>query len=187
MPTKQPPKLPPTISDEAVRAKTGKTWPEWFVLLDKAHATKMSHREIVAYLVEHHQVGPWWQQMIAVTFEQARGLRAKHEKVGGFQIGVSKAVSVPVVDLFAAWKEKRMRAYWLPDPAIVIRKVAPAKSMRITWVDGKSSVDVRFYPKGDGKSQVAVQHEKLADAREAARQKAYWSKALGRLKAWLEK
>jgi hypothetical protein len=45
--------------------------------------------------------------------------------------------------------------------------------MRITWVDGKS--------------QVAVQHGKLAGAGEAARQKAYWSKALGRLKAWLEK
>jgi uncharacterized protein YndB with AHSA1/START domain len=185
--TKQPSRMSPTISDEAVQAKTGKTWPEWFALLDKAHAKTMSHQEIVAYLVERHQVGPWWQQMITVTYEQMRGLREKHERPGGFEISVSKTVSVPVDELFLAWKNKSTRVRWLPDPAIVIRKATPNKSIRLTWLDGKSSVDVNFYPKSESKSQVVVQHGKLADAKEAARQKAYWSKTMARLKAWLEK
>jgi hypothetical protein len=36
---------PPT-SDEAVQAKTGKTWPEWFAQLDADGAKKLSHRRL---------------------------------------------------------------------------------------------------------------------------------------------
>ena len=38
------------MSDAAVQAKTGKTWPEWFAVLDKAGAAKMTHKEIAAHL-----------------------------------------------------------------------------------------------------------------------------------------
>ncbi len=40
----------PRMSDEAVKAKTGKTWKEWFAILDKAGARKLSHQDIVKYL-----------------------------------------------------------------------------------------------------------------------------------------
>ena len=63
------------MSDAAVQASTGKIWKEWFAILDKAGARKMDHKQIVAYLVKHHKVGPWWQQMVTVIYEQARGLR----------------------------------------------------------------------------------------------------------------
>ena len=36
----------PRMSDEAVKAKTGKVWKEWFTILDKAGAKKMTHQEI---------------------------------------------------------------------------------------------------------------------------------------------
>jgi hypothetical protein len=68
------------MSDEAVEAKTGKTWSRWFKHLDAAGARKMTHQEIVAHLRDKHDVRPWWQQMVAVTYEQARGLREIHEK-----------------------------------------------------------------------------------------------------------
>ena len=34
----------------------------------------MNHKQIVALLYAKHNVGPWWQQMVTVTYEQARGL-----------------------------------------------------------------------------------------------------------------
>ena len=37
----------PRMSDEAVKAKTGKTWKEWFAILDQAGAIKLTHQEIV--------------------------------------------------------------------------------------------------------------------------------------------
>ena len=58
--------------------------------------------------------------------------------------------------------------------------------MRITWSDGKKSVDVNFYPKENGKSQVVVQHRLLPDAKASSRMKKYWAGALDRLKEMLE-
>ena len=43
-----PPKA--RVSDEAVRAKTGKAWTEWFAVLDRAGAATLTHREIAAHL-----------------------------------------------------------------------------------------------------------------------------------------
>jgi hypothetical protein len=47
-------------------------------------------------------------------------------------------------------------------------------------------VDVSFTARGLGKSWVAVDHGKLPNATAARRQKAFWSAALERLKAFLE-
>ena len=169
------------IGDAAVQAKTGKNWSEWFSILDRAGAKKMGHREIVAVVHEEHGVGPWWRQMVAVAYEQDRGLRDKHEKPEGYQISRSKTFTLPASRLFKAWKDKRVRDRWLDNGPVVIRKATADKSLRITWSDTKTSVEVNFYPKGDAKTQVTVQHSKLADAKAAARMKTFWAAALGRL------
>ena len=79
-----------------------------------------------------------------------------------------------------------MRAKWLPDSStITIRKSTSNRSMRITWTDD-TNVDVGFFPKGDSKSQVAVEQRKLKSLREVARCKSYWSKALASLQKMLE-
>lgn len=171
------------IADAAVQARTGKTWKEWFAHLDQAQARQLDHKGIVAILSKQHGVGGWWQQMVAVTYEQARGLREKHQKPEGYQISSSKTIDAPVAKLFAAWHDPKARARWLKESKLVIRRATENKSLRITWVDGKTSLDVNFYPKGDGKSQVTVQHSKLADAKQAEKMKAYWGEQLDRLKA----
>jgi len=182
----------PRMSDAAVKAKTGKAWAEWFKILDKAGAKKMGHQEIVALLSQEHGVGPWWQQMVTVTYEQARGMRAKHEKPGGYQISVSRTLSASVSKVFKAWQDENTRKLWLAVPGaatgspLTIRKATANKSMRITWTDGRTSVEVNFYPKGAGKSQIVVQHSKLPDAKAAARMKTHWAGALDRLKELVE-
>jgi uncharacterized protein YndB with AHSA1/START domain len=172
----------PRMSDEAVKAKTGKKWDEWFAILDKAGAKEMSHKDIVKFLNSKHDVGPWWQQMVTVTYEQARGLRDAHEKPSGYQISVSRTVNVPLANLYKAAANEKSRSGWLSEDGLVVRKGTANKSLRMTWKDGKSSFEISFYPKGDGKSQVVVQHSKLPDAKAAAKMKTFWSKALDRLR-----
>jgi len=180
----------PRMSDEAVKAKTGKDWAAWFKILDQAGARKMGHQEIVAVLSDQNGVGPWWQQMVTVTYEQARGLRAKHEKPAGYEISVSRTLSASANKVFKAWQDEKVRATWLTEPGtpklpIVIRTVTANKSMRITWPD-KTSVSVNFYAKGAAKSQVVAQHSKLPNAKTAARMKTFWAGALDRLRERLE-
>ncbi len=173
------------MSDDAVKAKTGKTWSEWFKTLDAAGAKKMTHQEIAGRLHTKHKVIPWWTQMIAVTYEQARGLRDKHQKPGGYEISISRTVDAAVGKAFKAWTDEKIRKQWLP-AKLTIRKATANKSIRITWEDGQTSVAAAFYPKSANKCQVVAQHSKLPDAKTGAKMKAFWSKALDGLKDLIE-
>jgi uncharacterized protein YndB with AHSA1/START domain len=176
----------PSISSEAVKAKTGKDWPEWFAILDAAGAQKMSHKEIVALLAEKYQVGSWWQQMVTVTYEQGRGLRDRHERPEGYSISRSKSFQAPIEKVFSAWQDAGQRSRWLPDPDFTIRRQTQNKSLRATWVDGLTHLDVDFYDKGPGKTQVTVQHSRLEDAGRAEAMQTYWTGALKRLDEFLK-
>src|SRR3954464_2002692 len=122
------------IGNEALREKTGKTWAEWFSLLDKAGAKERTHQEIVALLKEHG-VGQWWGQMVTVGYEQERGLRVPHQKAAGFEISVSKTVNIALGMAFMLFEDPKMRKRWMKDPTLEIRKSTANKSLRITWPD----------------------------------------------------
>lgn len=162
------------ISGEAVRKATGRDWKEWFTLLDKGGARKLDHKGIVAMVAEKG-AGPWWQQMVTVAYEQERGLREKHQKADGFSAGASKTVGAPLAKVYRAFQARVKK-----EPGVEVRKATPEKSMRLTWNDG-SSVNVNFYAKGDGKSQVTIEHEKLAGQKVVAQRKKYWGEFLASL------
>jgi Activator of Hsp90 ATPase homolog 1-like protein. len=184
MPTPKP--KAPRMSDEAVKAKTGKNWKQWFSLLDKAGAKKMTHQEIARYLSEKQGVPPWWCQMVTVTYEQQTGRRLNNERPDGFQISVSRTVNAPLAKLYKSFATEKARTAWLGENGMSVRKATPNKSMRVTWVDQKTSLEINFYPKAADKSQVVVQHSKLDNASAASKMKTYWTKALDRMREVLE-
>ena len=177
----------PKISDEAVKAKTGKNWQGWFAILDKAKAQKMNHTGIATYLYEKQKLDGWWAQMVAVTYEQTRGLRQKYQRPGGYEISVSKIIPVSLPTLYKSFNDERIRSGWLKEEGIAIRKATPNKSMRVTWIDNKTNLEVNFYDKGDSKAQIVVQHTKLANMSEAEKMKKYWKEKLEKLNGVLGK
>lgn len=178
-------KSSPRIGNDAVKAKTGQTWVEWFKILDAAGGKTLNHQQLVSRLNRQHGIGPWWQQMIAVTYEQSRGLRAKHEKPGGYEISVSRTINTPLRKAFKAWTDEKLRKQWLPSN-FKVRKATTNKSLRLTWEDEKTIVAVSFLPKGAGKCQVVAQHAKLPNAKSAAKMKRFWAEALANMKQLIE-
>ena len=174
------------ISSPAVKKATGKSWAEWCRLLDQAGARKKSHKEITELLADKQKVPAWWAQMLAVGYEQSRGLRVKHQKSSGFEVSVSRTIAAPVALVFEAWRDPVLRERWLPLTPLTVRKATPHKSIRIVWADG-TMLSVNFWPKGAIKCQVVPQHGKLPDAETAELMKAYWTDKLEALRVCLEK
>jgi hypothetical protein len=172
-------------SDEAVKRATGKDWAEWLKVLDKEGAKKLGHREIVEIVSGKYGVGPWWQQMVTVGYERARGLREVHETATGFVANASRTIAVPVDELSEAWSDGRRRAKWLGVKAVA-RKTTSKKSMRFDWPDG-TQVLVTCDPKGDAKSVVTIEHSKLSGAKDVAARKVFWKETLAKLKESLER
>lgn len=173
-------------SDEAVKAKTGKVWAEWFKILDQAGAKKWPHKEIAAYLLRK-ELPPWWCRMVAVGYEHARGLRQKFQKCDGeFSASGSRTLPVPLAKAYAAWTEEKLRQRWLPGAKLEITSATPGKYVRGKWA-GTSRFSVGFYSKGPAKTQVAVDHGNLASSEQCAKMKSYRFAALNRLEKTLAK
>jgi len=172
-----------TLTNDAVRAKTGKTWDEWCKILDKAGGRMMDHAEIALVLQKQMSLSPWWSQMVAVGYENERGIRPNER--GGppgnrFEVTLTKVVAVPRAAVWAAWQDPGTLARWLPDAKFEISKTVPHKILHLDW-PGETRVAVRFYERR-GKTRVVVSHARLSES-EAQRLKDYWCAALDRLQA----
>lgn len=173
------------LSDESVKKATGRAWEKWVALLDKADAKEMSHPALTKHIRATYDTPAWWTQMVAVGYERIRGLRAQgQQRSGDWSVSKSKTVSVPLAKLYAAFNA-RGRAKWMDGVKLTVRGATPHKSMRLRWEDG-SPIDVGFMAKGDAKSQVALEHRKLASKAEADRMRAFWTERLNALAAMLK-
>ena len=178
---------PTGIGNAAVQEATGKGWDEWFSLLDAAGARDMDHASIARVLRDGHGVAAWWNQMVAVGYEQARGMRKKRQRPDGYSVSASRTIRAPVAAVYKAWKTPGARKKWLTGDELAVRTTRSEKSFRATWGAERTVVEVNFYSKGDNKTQVSVQHSRLKSAAAGARAKKRWAAALDRLRDGLEK
>jgi uncharacterized protein YndB with AHSA1/START domain len=169
-------------SDATLEANTGCTWERWVKALDRVGAHAWTHREIAKHVVERYKIPGWWAQTVTVGYERIKGLRAiGQRRSGAFEASKSRTFAVPLARLYGAFHNPRVRARWLPGVDLTVRSATRGKYMRITWPD-RTSVAVGFTGKSTGKSQVAIQHEKLPDQATAARVRQYWAERLDALK-----
>lgn len=173
-------KSAPGMSDAAVKAKTGKTWAEWFAALDKAGAKAMSHKDIVKLLGARHKLADWWSQMVTVGYERAKGLRELHQTASGFNTSVSRTLATGLDQLFAAWDETRTRASFLKE-AIAVTTRNPGKNMRFAWDKDGGKVEVRFTAKGPEKAQITIDHMGLDSSAAVKRVKTFWADTLEKM------
>ena len=167
----------PGMSDAAVKAKTGKTWAQWFAVLDQAGAAAMSHKDITKLLSARHKLADWWSQMVTVGYERVRGLRKLHQTASGFSTSVSRTLAAGLDQLFETWDDARTRAAFLKE-TVVMSTRNPGKNLRFAWERDGGRVEVRFVAKGAEKAQVTIDHSGLANSAAVKRMKTFWADAL---------
>ncbi|HYI21185.1 MAG TPA: hypothetical protein VEX62_00985 [Candidatus Limnocylindrales bacterium] len=194
-PTVEPPAAEPVaptlVADEPLHGPTSRSWSEWVRLLDESGAAEKPHTEIAHWLSAEHGVPGWWTQDITVRYEKHIGRRVTLQRGKTFSATGSRTVGVPVASALAAWLDDDIRASWLRDVTLRLRSARTASSVRYKTArfdvnDGEGRVVVSFDPKGDAKTSIAIEHEKLPDAQSAARWKTSWRSHLGALKELLE-
>ena len=188
------------VSDDAVAAATGRTWAEWTKFLDDLGAAEMTHKDIVALAA-----GPgglangWWQQSVAVGYEQAKGLRVVGQTSGAdFQIGVQKTLPLPVDLAWALLSEGPGRDVWLGKTASLefrkgakyrtdeghegeVRSCVPGERVRLTWshpdLARASTLQVYLADSGD-RTSVRFHQERLSSMDERELMRSRWRRVL---------
>jgi hypothetical protein len=177
----------PQMSDEAIRKGSGKTWDEWRELLDAWGAADKPHNEIAAYIQGDHGVDAWWAQSVTVGYEKIIGRRSVGERGdGSYYTSASKTVSAGIDAHFAAWIDETQRDQWLAPGTLSLRTAQEGKSARFDDNDFGGIVSLHFTDKGEGKSSVAMQIEKLPSKDDIEERKATWKARLNDLAAYLK-
>lgn len=195
---------PHSPSDERVLAATGRSWADWFALLDERGAAELDHKGIVAIAREAGGANGWWQQTVTVGYEKARGLRSVVGETAdaGFQVGVRRTVDVPAV---VAWEyvvhgpgrerwlgatgalpQEKGESYRLDDGTSgEIRSIRPGRRLRLTvqrpGEEAATTLQLTIQAKGD-RSVVALHHERLPDEAARAEMKTHWTSVLDELR-----
>ena len=141
------------VTDSAVKEATGRDWKAWMRTLDAAGAAELTHKQLVALVAREIESG-WWQQSIAVAYEQARGKRVVGETATtGFQVGVVRTLPMTAPELWdvltkqaerwlgpgATLKLEPGKGYEVPKKRGVpgvrgeLRVVKPGQRLRMTW------------------------------------------------------
>lgn len=171
-------------SSAAMRSSTGHDYDEWFRALDQWDAAGRQYREIASWLTAQG-VSDWWAQKLIVEYEQARGIRRPGARPDGtYSGGASKTINAPAEQVFEAFVDAGLRRQWLPDLEVSVRTTTPGRSAGFDLPDG-SRLRVALAENG-AKTQVAVEHGRLADTAAADRAKADWRDRLTSLKDRLE-
>lgn len=171
----------PGLSDDTVQRNTGKSWAEWFALLDAWGAAERTHGEIARFVNDTFDVGGWWAQGVTVGYERARGMRKRHELPDGFAINASKTMAVPVERLYAAFVDGPLRDQWLEPGTLRQRTSQPNRSARFNVIASGTLLTVTFTVKGEAKASVHLQELKLPAADDVEPRKAFWKARLNRL------
>ena len=167
----------------------------------------MTHKQIVGVLAsEGGLANGWWQQMVTVGYEQARGLR----KVGqtadaGYQIGVQKTLPIPHELAWDLLVVGPGREVWLGETQPLdlrkgadyvtsdgvsgeIRSVDPGKRLRLTWSHADlarpSTLQLYLVPSGE-KTSLRFHQEKLSSQDERELMRHHWREVLGRLQEFV--
>ncbi len=111
----------------------------------------------------------------------------KQQRNGRFAVSAGKTIAASAPDIFAAWSSPRRRACWLAGVKLLLRAAVAPKSLHLTCTDDDSDIEVRITPKGRNKCAVAVDHTRLADAKQVAERRHCWKEMLAVLKHYLER
>lgn len=195
------------VGDEAVREKTGRSWDEWFALLDAWSAAERGHAAIARHLAEEQGLSPWWSQTVTVRYERERGLREVGQRSEAFVATVQRTIAAPAEAVYAALTEPTQLSRWFTQEAQGDLRVGggyrnadgdrgeylvldPPRRLRFTWENPDhcpgTVVQADIASKGPSKATVRLEHAKLPDRKGFDDMKEGWGWALDNLKSFLE-
>ena len=193
------------VSDANVKKETGKSFAEWWKVLDDFGGPAKGRREIGNHLYGELKVDAWWSATLQVEYERHKGVVEKDGKGKGYTICATKSVKAPPERCWEMFESGKALDAWFGPKNVLdlkaggslsngdgnaadVKGVTPGKTIRLVWKDASAPgtpVEVKLQPAA-GKTTVMVTHDRLQTREEADGLRAAWGEALDRLKKLVE-
>lgn len=167
----------PEMSDDSIRAATGRGWDEWCDVIDAWPGHNDGHTAIAAYVRDEHGVDGWWAQSVTVGYERITGLRLPYQQPNGtFSAGKSRTVAVNATALREMLLDDGDRSYLFPGFDTELKSRPASKTIRIAI--GPGTAEIALYGLPDGRTKISIAHDRLPAPADVDVWKAYWAEWL---------
>jgi uncharacterized protein YndB with AHSA1/START domain len=194
-----------SLDDATCKAETGKTFSEWFEVLDSVDGIKIGRRESCVKM-GIWSTQPWWATTIYVAYEKHKGVVKKDGMAEGYTICVTKNINAPVEKTYATWADPAKFAEIFGDSAkqsleeggtltcdagvkATFTRVRPNKDLRFTWehpgCTAPLTVDLQFQD-NKGKTLMNAMTSRIQTREETDGLRDAWTAVLNKLKAAAE-
>lgn len=169
----------PEMSDEKIRAGTGRGWDEWVELAAAGPGRDASHAQIASWAIDDHGLPGWWGHGVAVGVRRLTGQRVPGQMADGtFAVSRTKTLPLAEPDLRETVLAPGSWPLLLPGLDVTLRSKPTSKSLRFAVVDDSGpagSVLVTLAAVGADRCRTTVSHEKLGSSAEGERWKTFWA------------
>ena len=176
----------PTVTDADVKKKTGRTWQEWFALLDRDGAAKLDRSRITRIVASKYGIGLWWRRTIAKAYEQARTARDAAKGIASGPVAnTSRAMQQPMRALSATMHDLEARARRLKSRTFADRPAPGTISMRGSASVGNVDISGDRFEALPSESGVVA--ESIRDVSPVRKMRAFWKARVDSLQKSLAK
>ena len=169
----------PEMSDEKIRAGTGRGWDEWVTLAAAGPGRDASHAEIATWAIDDHGLTGWWGHGVAVGVRRLTGQRVPGQMADGtFAVSRTKTLPITEPELREIVLDAASWALLLPGLDVTLRSKPTSKSLRFAIVDDgetDGSILVTLAAVGADRCRATVSHEKLGSTAAGERWKTFWA------------
>lgn len=191
------------VDDATCLADTGKSFAEWFAILDAFDGLKKGRRDSVQHLYAM-KANIWWMTTIYVEYEKLHGVIKKDGLAEGYTICVTKTINAPVEKVYSIWNSNLVD--WYEDGATqdlreegtltcaggtkgTFKRIRENKDLRMVWEHpgcvAPMMLDVQFQDT-KGKTLMNAMTSRVQTRGETDGLREAWSAALTRLKTLAE-
>ncbi len=192
-----------SVSSESVKKHTGNDWDVWIKILNKRSYQTFSHQQLVQVLKTEFKLTPWWQQIVARSYQIAIGARVPNQTLKGtYTTTATKSLKIPVKEVYKFLLSIEGQNIWLKPlyPVKIaatqsfeceggifgeFRTVTANKKLRLTWINEdwpqKSTVQINLYLKPEKKTMIVIDHVDLPTLKAKTLMHARWRKAVDEL------
>ncbi|MBR6459776.1 MAG: hypothetical protein IKS49_06430 [Actinomycetaceae bacterium] len=167
-------------------ATTGRSFDDWFDILDNAGAESWPHWKIKRYLGGKRKNDEWWASAVAEAYERARGSNPAHST---YSAKATKTVAAGLAEVWGLIDNEDERRAWL-DIELEERSRQAQSALYSELADGsKVTISLRENPRATGSKNstlVTIRHSGLANEASLDETKAFWRSALATLAATID-
>ena len=189
-----------SVSAESVKKHTKKDWNTWTQILNRRSCQTFTHQQLVQLLKTEFKLTPWWQQVVARSYQIAIGVRIPNQTLKGtYTTTVTKSVKISVKELFNFLLSTKGQNIWLKPlyPVKIaanqnfeceggifgeFRTITANKKLRLTWINEdwpqKTVVQINLYLKPGKKTMIVISHIDLPTLKAKTAMHARWRKAV---------